>query len=199
MSYCLRPSDDCVDVGANVGDVLAEMVRLAPEGRHVAFEPLPELAESLAARYPQVLVHNAAVGATQGTVDFHRVVDSPSRSGLRAVDGAGTNIETLQVRVARLDDALPADRVPRLIKIDVEGAEQGVIEGGMETIMRHRPIIVLEHGDAAQQFGTTPAMMYELLVNTAGLRWFDMDGGGPYTLDALQKAIGPRWNWALLP
>jgi len=39
------PSDGCyIDVGSNRGQVLSEAVRIAPRGRHVAFEPIPALA-----------------------------------------------------------------------------------------------------------------------------------------------------------
>jgi hypothetical protein len=42
MEEVVGPDSDCLDVGAHAGSVLAELVRLAPEGRHVASEPLPE-------------------------------------------------------------------------------------------------------------------------------------------------------------
>ena len=61
MRLSLTSDANCVDVGANVGDVLAEMVQIAPLGHHVAFEPLPELASVLTRRFPDVEVRNAAV------------------------------------------------------------------------------------------------------------------------------------------
>ena len=53
MALTLAEDACCVDVGANVGAVLRHMVEFAPRGRHVAFEPLPELAALLAARVPR--------------------------------------------------------------------------------------------------------------------------------------------------
>jgi hypothetical protein len=41
LAAALRPDSNCIDIGAHGGDVLADMLRLAPHGRHVAFEPLP--------------------------------------------------------------------------------------------------------------------------------------------------------------
>ena len=42
-SEVLGPDSSALDVGCHEGAVLAEIVRLAPAGRHVAWEPLPEL------------------------------------------------------------------------------------------------------------------------------------------------------------
>jgi hypothetical protein len=59
------------------------------------------------------------------------------------------------VRTERLDRSLPAGYVPAVIIIDVEGAEQQVVEGALETIRRHQPIVVFEHGlGAADHYGT---------------------------------------------
>src|SRR4051794_584673 len=54
MALTLAEDASCIDVGANLGTVLGDMVRFAPRGRHVAYEPLPELAAQLASEFPQV-------------------------------------------------------------------------------------------------------------------------------------------------
>jgi hypothetical protein len=48
----LAPDANCIDVGAHTGDVLAEIVRIAPRGRHIGFEPLPGLAATSDAASP---------------------------------------------------------------------------------------------------------------------------------------------------
>jgi FkbM family methyltransferase len=197
LAFALSADANCIDVGANVGDVLADIVRIAPAGRHIAYEPLPELAAELARRFPEVDVRNAALSDHRGEMEFFRVKDSPSQSGFRTESGKGAAAEPFAVAVEPLDDALPDDFVPALIKIDVEGAEGQVLEGAIETLARHRPIVALEHGDAAALYGTTHAQVHALLCDRAGLRLFDMDGGGPYSRDAFDEACssGARWNW----
>jgi hypothetical protein len=64
----LEPASDCLDVGAHAGSVLAEMVRMAPEGRHVAWEPLPEFAARLREAHPGVEVREAALSILVTTV-----------------------------------------------------------------------------------------------------------------------------------
>jgi hypothetical protein len=86
-----------------------------------------------------------------------------------------------------------------LIKIDVEGAEEQVLRGALETIRRHQPVVVLEHGNSAAAYGTRPDDVFRLLCDEAGLRIFDMDGVGPYTLERFRVVASPpaatRWNF----
>ena len=199
MAAVLAPASNGIDVGANVGDVLATLVRLAPQGRHIAYEPLPELSSALAERFPDVDVRCAALSDTAGEATFYRRPDAPSRSALRPLGGPA---EPLPVRLEALDDSLPEGYVPHFIKIDVEGAELAVFQGALETLRRHRPVVAFEHGSTALEYGTTHGMVHDLLHGEAGLRIFDMDGDGPYdraTFDRIADPPGKRWNFLARP
>lgn len=75
-----------------------------------------------------------------------------------------------------LDDLIPLNKNIKFIKIDVEGAELGVLKGGFQTIKNSKLIIVFEHGiGAADYYGTTPEQIFSLLVNECGLRIFIME------------------------
>jgi FkbM family methyltransferase len=202
LAWTLRADSTCVDVGASRGLMLAEFARLAPRGRHVAFEPIPEAHAGLVERFPAVDVRCAALSDEPGTATFNHVRSRPAYSGLKTRDYPGDEkIEVITVRVERLDDALPADLVPALLKIDVEGGELGVLRGGIETLRRHRPVVVFEHGRGAREhYGTTSDDVYDLLVEDVGLRIFDMDGNGPYDRDRFAaESDGSRWNWVAVP
>jgi FkbM family methyltransferase len=199
LAFALAEDSNCIDVGASVGEFLGEIARLAPEGRHIAYEPLPDHCAELARRFPQVDVRQAALSSGPGEASFRYVRSHPGMSGFRERDYPGKEeIEMLTVRVEDLDSALPDGYVPALIKIDVEGAEKGVIEGAIETIRTHRPIVVLEHGrGAAPHYDTRPSDIHGLLCEDAGLRIFDLDGGGPYGRDELERTFerGTYWNF----
>lgn len=198
LAAVLTPDANCIDVGANVGDILADIVRVAPDGRHIAYEPLPELASALAHRFPDVDVREAALADAAGEATFHRRTDAPSQSAFQPAE----NSEPIRVQTEALDDALPDGYVPHLIKIDVEGAELAVLRGAIGTLTRHRPIVVLEHGNRALPYGTTHAMIHDLLVEEAGLRIFDLDGEGPLdraTFDRVADPPGRRWNFLARP
>jgi FkbM family methyltransferase len=164
------------------------MVRCAPRGRHIAYEPLPELADALARRFPGVDVRNAAVSDHAGETSFVHVVTNPAYSGLRERSYPGDEkLRTIQVRLERLDDALPEGYAPALIKVDVEGAELQVFEGARETLARHRPVVFFEHGKGgADHYGTTSGAVHDLL-GEAGLRIFDEHGGGPYSRESFAE------------
>ncbi len=203
LAAVLRNASNAVDVGANEGNVLDPIVRLAPEGRHTAFEPIPELYENLVARFPMVDLHRSAVSATSGTAEFTQVVDAPAYSGLRQRDdlpAEAQRVEKVSVRTERLDDVLADGPTPTLIKIDVEGAELGVLQGAVETLERHRPHVVFEHGaGGADLYGTKPTQIFDLLAGV-GLRIFDLDGNGPYSRDRFEETFTePIWNFLAAP
>ena len=45
---------NCLDIGCHIGSMLAEMLRLAPDGKHVAVEADPAKAAWLVTKFPEV-------------------------------------------------------------------------------------------------------------------------------------------------
>jgi FkbM family methyltransferase len=203
LTSVLRRESNAIDVGANEGDVLESIVRLAPHGRHVAFEPIKHLRDSLVARFPGVDVRQAAVSDTAGVAEFMQVLNAPAYSGLRQrsdLPPGAQQVQSVSVRTERLDDVLTGGPAPTLIKIDVEGAELGVMQGAVETLQRHRPHVVFEHGaGGADLYGTRPTQIFDLL-DDAGLRIFDLDGNGPYSRERFEATFNePIWNFLAAP
>ena len=65
-----------------------------------------------------------------------------------ARDKGGTGArQTLTVPLLRLDDLLDSTPPPTIVKIDVEGAELGVLQGMTETIRRFKPVLIYEVDD----------------------------------------------------
>lgn len=198
IAFSLREDANCIDVGAHSGELLREMVRCCPRGNHIAYEPLPEFAERLRQGFPGVDVRNAAVSNEAGKAEFFWVTTDPMQSGLKLRSApSSAPVEKIMVKVERLDDALPPGYVPSLIKIDVEGGERQVLEGAIETISRHAPIVCFEHGPGAEkQYDTSPEQVYRLLVRAAGMRIFDIDGRGPYSEQQFVRVYHePIWNF----
>jgi|GEM_PF-490181 len=178
MKRILAQDSGCVDVGAHEGDVLQEMVSLAPKGRHHAFEPLPRLAQALRQRFPRAKIHQVALSDENGEARFHHVVNSPGYSGLlkRDYDRLDPVFEMILVRKARLDDLIEQDEPVDLIKVDVEGGEYHVLRGGMETLKRCKPWVVFEAGSKSTlHYGVGPENLHQLLVKDCGLRISTME------------------------
>jgi FkbM family methyltransferase len=172
MSRVLEPTSSCVDVGSFEGHLLAHMVARAPKGRHYAVEPLPEKAAELQRLFPQVCVLRFALSDASGPTEFQHVVTNPAYSGLRRrrYDRPVESVQIIGVETRRLDDIIPPELKIRFIKVDVEGGELQVFFGAGQTITRHRPFIVFEHGaGAADCYGTRPEHVYDFLVGDCGM------------------------------
>ncbi|HET9250825.1 MAG TPA: FkbM family methyltransferase [Candidatus Eisenbacteria bacterium] len=173
MRRVLRPDSNAIDVGAFEGGMLKHLIRLAPRGRHMAFEPQPDRCERLRAAFPRVDVHASAVGDRAGVVTFHCMDPHPALSGLerRARDLPGEHARAIQVPMETLDGTVPPDRPLHFVKVDVEGAEMGVFRGGVNVLRANRPVIVFECGlGGADHFGTTPRALHDLVTGEIGLR-----------------------------
>jgi FkbM family methyltransferase len=207
MARVLRPDSNCVDVGCSTGKLLAHMVRLAPRGRHFAFEPIPAHAAELRRRFPGVSVHEMAVSDAPGEATFQHVVSNPGYSGLRQRTYPSTDekIETLHVETVTLDSMLPPELPVHLLKVDVEGAELQVFRGATRTLRTHRPVVLFEHGrGGADHYGTTPEMVYDLLAGACGLRISILEDwlAGRPALDRTGFAAqfqGLHWNFVAHP
>jgi FkbM family methyltransferase len=141
ISDHLRPGAVAVDVGAYIGTHTLLMSRLVGDrGRVLAFEPQLKIYQELLVnldlnRITNVQAEMVALGAVTEriTMSWARSVNEGSTSF-----GEGGN----RVELRTLD----AYRLPTvsLIKIDVEGQEEHVLRGARDTILRHRPVLLVE-------------------------------------------------------
>lgn len=173
MRRVLEADSNCVDVGSFEGEFLSDMLEYAPDGSHHAFEPLPQLAADLRARFPTVSVHQLALGADSGKRKFSWCVDEPGWSGLQRDPWARDypprpRQKWIEVTAARLDDVLPEDLPIRFIKIDANGGEMDVFRGAGRTLSTWRPFIAFEHGEAATYYREAVGCVYQPLAE-AGL------------------------------
>jgi len=200
LGASLRSDSGYVDVGCNRGQVLREAVRIAPRGRHFAFEPIPALADELAREFPTVDCRRLALGARSETAQFCHFTRLDGWSGLRknpdVADEQGAP-EYIEVQVSTLDEEL-AGETPTLIKIDVEGAELGVLEGARSLLMRARPTIVFEHiAETSRLYGAEPGAVWDLLA-ALDYRIMSVMGDGPFDrtrFTSTSKVV----NWLATP
>lgn len=142
-----RPSlgQTIVDVGANAGIYAVYAARqVGKYGRVIAIEPNPAVVPRLE--------RNLQINGMEGVCTVVPVaVSSQARAGALVV-GANTTIGTLalagqsgvEVAVRTLDGVLGGLGLTAidLMKIDVEGSEIAVLEGGADTVRRTRRIVI---------------------------------------------------------
>ena len=192
LAELLGPERNAVDVGAHIGSMLAEIVRLAPRGRHVAFEPAPEKVRGLRRRFPSVAVIEAATGAESGSATFYADVARPALSALRP-PSEPAEVREYPVAVVTLDEALAGwDRID-LVKIDVEGAELPTLRGAESILSRHRSALLLECGpdSVLRRFEYGRVDLYDFLIERGYDVYSMIDfvfGRNPMTRASFQKA-----------
>ncbi|MCO5168015.1 MAG: FkbM family methyltransferase [Planctomycetes bacterium] len=134
LLHLLRPEDQFVDVGANVGSYTV-LASAAVGARTVAFEPVPATFEHLRANVhlngvgERVVLRNVGVGARPD----HLLFSSDDDTTNRVLAGPQDDRPSVRVPVVRLDDER-AITSPRLVKIDVEGYEGAVLDGAAELL-----------------------------------------------------------------
>ncbi len=179
-----------VDVGSNRGQVLREAVRVAPRARHIAFEPIPALASEIAREFPSVDCRRKALAGSPGTAEFCHFTELDGWSGLRRnpeISDERGRPQLITVDVSTLDAEL-ADATPTVIKIDVEGAELAVLEGGQTVLADARPLLIFEHVPAtAALYGDAPDAVWNLLAEL-GYEVFSVTGEGPFTRESFLRS-----------
>jgi FkbM family methyltransferase len=183
LAATLARDDTYIDIGTNRGQLLAEAVRVAPQGRHRAFEPIPALAEQIRRSFPHVDCRQIALGARPETAEFCYFRKLDGWSGLKRSpeisDERGAP-EFISVDVSTLD-LQAGDLNPRVIKIDVEGAELAVLEGGRSLLSGTKPTVIFEHvASASALYGARSQMLWNLLAEL-GYAIFSADGHGPFS------------------
>lgn len=137
------------DVGANIGLTGAMMQLVLPDAEIHAFEPGAETVQFLrataAANGDRIRVHDFGLGAVSGTARFNETT-TLAGSHMVTDDSAANDAANSVVRVRTMDEVVAELSLSSLdfIKIDVEGAESDVLEGGKAAIRKYRPDVLLE-------------------------------------------------------
>jgi FkbM family methyltransferase len=152
-----------LDIGANQGAALDVFLKRRRHCQILSFEPNPHVFQKIRSRFkhhPRVKLHNFGLGAREGTFKFYVPLyrgyefdgwgslspvfdDSWLEESILFYDRKYLQLREIECVIRRLDD-LGVD--PFFMKIDVQGAELDVVQGGEVTIKKSQPIILLESG-----------------------------------------------------
>jgi FkbM family methyltransferase len=146
----LRPTDNVLEAGANIGAHSVFIARdICAAGTLYAFEPRRILFQLLCANLMLNGVENVetlqlALGEDEAWIEEGPLpVSVPVNAGafsLGAIPGAGE-----QVRIVPLDTMLDRLKPLALLKADIEGHELKLLRGAARLIARDRPILYLEN------------------------------------------------------
>lgn len=140
------------DIGANIGLYSLFFSRYSERIKVVAFEAVQDTVRKLKRNIDEnrglsIAVVDRAIGNIDGHVSFY--LGHHHKSSLEkdwTSDRGATNVEEISVPCIRLDSfvATSPGTLPDIIKIDVEGGADKVLEGAGALITRKRPVILIE-------------------------------------------------------
>ena len=158
-----------MDIGANMGEWSLHMAKMVGgNGRVFSFEPIPSMVQALEKtiainNFSQVSISECAISNKTGHSQFSIPFDKdnqamPSWSRLvrgeefatpKWIDNPWAKVattKTIEVQTTTLDRFTSEKSITKLdfIKIDVEGHEKYVIEGGQKTLKTLKPAMILE-------------------------------------------------------
>jgi FkbM family methyltransferase len=198
LQKLVKPGDTVFDIGANIGaHTLGIAQSVGKSGKVYAFEPAdfafaklkrnlelnPELAERTCPQ--QILLAASSTEKPEREIYASWPLESdgtvhPKHRG-RLVSAEHAVVETL-------DNFTRRQGIPRLdlIKMDVDGHELPVLQGGEETLRRFRPVLVMEmspyiHAELHHFFGD-----FVEILKQAGYSLRDADNGQAVPLDTAQ-------------
>lgn len=186
-----EPGGRMLDVGASFGYYSLSYAAAAGPGSRVwAFEPTPAVCALLSQsirlnQLDQITLLETAVGAESGRC---RLLPEAS-SELNRVN---TERGTLEVAIAPLDELAATHDFGAVdfVKLDVEGHEKAVVEGGRNFFARQSPLVMLEIKAAhAVDYSAAHALerlgysLYRLVPDLAVLTPFERDTPDPYQLN----------------
>jgi FkbM family methyltransferase len=199
LARTVRPGWHCLDVGANHGYytlIMADAV--GREGRVVPVEPTPRLADLLRQTldvngFPTVTVVAEAATDTDGQT-LQLVVPARRSMNARLSREAGPTDEVFEVNSVTVDTLTREWPRVDLIKVDVEGAEEGVWRGMQRTIADNRGLVVILEFNVERY---EDPRSFLGLIESAGfrLRYIDIDGEAKdVSVDQLlSRQVGQDW------
>jgi FkbM family methyltransferase len=137
-----KPGSVVLDIGAYVGTHAMFMSKcVGPQGKVYAFEPQPKSFRELFMNMKlnnisNAFLKNMALGKEEGKVELS-LIPQGNEGMASCYGGSGVFVEMNTLDSFKLNNI-------SLIKIDVEGMEDEVLAGGMKTIQKNRPVLIVE-------------------------------------------------------
>ena len=127
----------CIDIGANVGMWSCDLIKSFENV--IAFEPVAEFIEcyKMNVQGSNYVIHQMALGREESFIEMNIVKGNTGHSHINP-----TSLGTGSIPLKTLDsfDLINVD----MIKIDVEGFEEEILAGAMNTIKINKPVLVIE-------------------------------------------------------
>lgn len=167
--------ENCVvlDIGANIGThSVSYAKKIAPlAGTLICFEPGATAFECLTENSKKfeskTLLVNCAVSDIHGGTARHTVCQT-NVGGSVVSEQTNGEVASNEVRTVSIDGFMDDSKIDLslvFVKIDVEGYEMKVLQGAVNTLRKHRPILLIEMNSfRLQENGSSYVEIYDWLI-----------------------------------
>jgi FkbM family methyltransferase len=167
----VKPGMHIIDIGAHLGLFSVASSQLAGDtGKVVCFEPTPGtyaiLLQTLQLNHcSNVVPVMGAVGNKEGAAVFYISETVACNSNSLVKNIPGKSAKENEVKMFTIDGAVHRYLLkPGVIKIDAEGAELDVLEGGVNAFRQYKPILILGlHPQFISEKGDSLEKIWDLL------------------------------------
>ena len=152
IKYFLKDKPVFFDIGANTGVYIYYAEKCIPGKNIYAFEPIPRLLKRLKKIFRQSNIFDFALSNNNENKKLKIPIINNSIFFSRATlnidykEEEESSCNIINVKTITLDDFVKKHNIRTigLIKIDVEGHEENVINGGIKTITKFKPFLFIE-------------------------------------------------------
>jgi FkbM family methyltransferase len=167
---CLRSANVILDIGSNICSISLFFAKINPKAKILSFEPHPDtyyraIENIKLNNFNNIELLNIGLGSEKEELKLYEV--NNNNPGMNRIFLNEENFPFKRVQVEKLDDVLNEKKIFNIdfIKLDVEGFEYFVLEGGIETLKRNKPIIYIELSEnSLKKNGKSSKDLLELLI-----------------------------------
>lgn len=145
-------SNNCIiDIGAHKGDKTNTFLKFFPNSIFFLFEPFTDYFKILKKKFynrKNIYIHKLSLSNKKGKMKFYYTYNKKYAEGFSLIR---TNYldRNILVKTNKLDNFFFKNKIC-IIKIDAEGNEPNILDGGVRTIKKNQPIIFIETNNSTQ-------------------------------------------------
>jgi FkbM family methyltransferase len=176
-----------IDIGGHEGNYADEILEHYPSSEIHIFEPEPHSSAKLSKKFiakSNVIVHGKGLSNINGLVPLYQDQPGSTQTSIFKRSTESANLEfnkVVDVNVVRLDDWNSANEIFDFIKIDAEGSELAILQGGSRTVSNAR-VVQFEYGGTNID-SRTYFLDFWKYFNELNFKIFRMSPSGAYRLN----------------
>ena len=183
----VKEGDIVYDIGGHHGLMaLKSSLAVGDNGSVITFEPNPSvrplLKENVALNgFSNIVVEELALSDRKGSIPFFAQEGDVTWNSTIIQGFVADNAKKIMVETMTLDEYVEEKKlVPNVIKIDTEGSELMILKGGMNTLKKYNPVLIMEfNASAAKAADTTiEKLVQSLKEESYELYYLEQDSNG---------------------